>query len=541
MPNGFTTPYVSQVYDSPNLVRIADLIQQQGAQRAASVQRGGDLSAQLWNGFGSRISDLIRTPQQVRDQETARQTELTRNALAQEQLTQAKTANQEAQKHISEEDQLGAILKSHVKPDANGQPRYDVEGITQDLPPTMGARGPSLIDSLTKSNQLQDATRAAKINQPLQIISQAARDAYESSAPDGSDALDRFGAHLHLAVLSGQITADQAMARLQSMQDAKDPKRALIGQMLKDDRPKTDIREQAQGGSTIEVTPGLPPRVVSTSPAKPPAVGSFEDYITRTYGTAPTSAQIVEGRKVYQQADDRPRITVNTGSGSDVKEAVAGMKDGTIPPQLPGRASKDYTATMAEAHRQGYDLQAAVTDWNATQKHIASMNGNQQLRLNQAINQLPELLDSVDALASKWKGGRFPILNRANLALAKGGAYGEDVASVARQLDAQIADVTSDLGAVYMGGNSPTDHALGLAAKSLSGEWSEKVLKDMTNLARNNVTIRSNSIKHTGVAGASENNPYAPKPEATPQAPPAPAGWKYIPKAGGGWTAVEAK
>lgn len=209
---------------------------------------------------------------------------------------------------------------------------------------------------------------------------------------------------------------------------------------------------------------------------------------------------------------------VNPTALNDVKESIAGMKDGTLPPMMPGRATKEYLATMAEAHRQGYDLQAAVTDWNATQKHIATLNGSQQTRLNQSINALPELLDSVDALASKWKGGRFPILNKANLAAAKGGAYGDDVATVARQLDAQIADVTADLGSVYMGGNSPTDHALELAGKSLSGDWSEKVLHDMVTLTRSNVQIRQNSIRHTGIQGASADNPYAPKtaPAAAP-------------------------
>jgi hypothetical protein len=200
-----------------------------------------------------------------------------------------------------------------------------------------------------------------------------------------------------------------------------------------------------------------------------------------------------------------------TGSVDDVKEAVAGMKDGSLPPQIPGRASKDYTAIMAEAHRQGYELAKANQDWTATQKHISTMNGSQQLRLNQAINSLPDMLDSVDALASQWKGGSFPILNKANLALAKGGAYGKEVASVANQLDSQIADVTSDLGVVYMGGNSPTDHALGLAGKSLNGEWDEKVLHDMVKLAKKNVGIRQNSVKNTGVAGASADNPYAPQ------------------------------
>jgi hypothetical protein len=207
----------------------------------------------------------------------------------------------------------------------------------------------------------------------------------------------------------------------------------------------------------------------------------------------------------------------------DIADSVKGMMDGTLPPQLPGRASKDYTAIMAEAKRQGYDLATAATDWTATQKHIQTMNGAQQLRLNQAVNALPDMLDSVESLAGKWKGGKFPILNKANLALAKGGALGPEAATIANQLDAQIADVVADLGNVYMGGNSPTDHALSLAGKSLSAEWDEKVLKDMVALAKKNVTIRQNSIRNTGVAGASPNNPYGNQPAAA-AAPPAAAG-----------------
>lgn len=201
---------------------------------------------------------------------------------------------------------------------------------------------------------------------------------------------------------------------------------------------------------------------------------------------------------------------INPQTQNDVKDAVAAMKEGTAPPLLPGRATKEYLATIAEARRQGFDIERAATDWNATQKHIATLNGAQQKRLMQNINALPEMLDKVDALASQWKGGRFPVLNKANLIAAKNGAYGSEVASVANQLDAQIADVTADLGNVYMGGNSPTDHSLDLASKSLQSNWDEKVLHDMVQMAKANVTIRRNSILNTGVAGASPNNPYAP-------------------------------
>lgn len=42
-----------------------------------------------------------------------------------------------------------------------------------------------------------------------------------------------------------------------------------------------------------------------TTPARTPTVGTFEDYVTRTYGASPTPAQILKARKEYQQADDR--------------------------------------------------------------------------------------------------------------------------------------------------------------------------------------------------------------------------------------------
>jgi hypothetical protein len=248
---------------------------------------------------------------------------------------------------------------------------------------------------------------------------------------------------------------------------------------------------------------------------KPPATGTFEDYVTRTYGASPTPEQIIQARKDYGQAGQRPPAApVNANDPKDIADAII---RGEQPPTLTG-LYRNAGPVRAELARQGYDLATAQTDWTATQKHIATLNGAQQTRLNQAIGQLPELLDSVESLAKQWKGGKFPILNKANLALAKNGAYGSGAASIATQLEQQIADVTGDLGAVYMGGNSPTDHALDLARTALSSNWDEKVLLDMVNRARKNVAIRQNSIKSTGVQGVSGDNPYAPA--ATTIAPP---------------------
>lgn len=47
----------------------------------------------------------------------------------------------------------------------------------------------------------------------------------------------------------------------------------------------------------------------------PAAAGSFEDYVEKAYGPNATADQILSARKAYNQSDDRPRITVNTGGG----------------------------------------------------------------------------------------------------------------------------------------------------------------------------------------------------------------------------------
>lgn len=167
--------------------------------------------------------------------------------------------------------------------------------------------------------------------------------------------------------------------------------------------------------------------------------------------------------------------------------------------------------------KNGYNKARALTDWKATQKYMASLNGSQQTRLRQSAETAYHSLDVIDSLADKWKGGRFPLLNAANLVAAKQGTYGKDVQSVATQLEAQISDLTSELGNVYMGGNSPTDHALSLAGKNLSADWSNDTLRDMTKLARTNLRIRLNSMQNLGPV----LSPGSPEP--TPPVPPAPA------------------
>src|SRR6266851_350777 len=165
-------------------------------------------------------------------------------------------------------------------------------------------------------------------------------------------------------------------------------------------------------------------------------------------------------------------------NASDAKDIADSIQRGEQPPDVKG-LYRLAGPVRAELAKQGYDLTTANLDWQATQKHTATMNNSKFTALRTSITTASESLDVLDDLAKKWDAGRFALLNKASLKLAKGGVYGKEAASIATQLEGQITDVTSELGNVYMGGNSPTDHALQLAGKNLSADWDKKVLLDM--------------------------------------------------------------
>lgn len=201
----------------------------------------------------------------------------------------------------------------------------------------------------------------------------------------------------------------------------------------------------------------------------------------------------------------------NLMTGSDAKDIADAIENGDQPPTLTG-LYRNAGPVRAELARRGFNLQAAETDWKAVQRHVSTLNGTQQERLRQSITSAGDMLDKIDGLYSEWAQiaptTGYKILNRAALTAMKNlpGRPG----AVANALDAQIADLTADLGNVYMGGNSPTDQSLKLAGQNLKTEWNQQTFTEALKQARLNLTIRKNSILHSQPAGVSQGSPYLP-------------------------------
>jgi hypothetical protein len=199
----------------------------------------------------------------------------------------------------------------------------------------------------------------------------------------------------------------------------------------------------------------------------------------------------------------------------DIKDTAQAIMEGTAVPVLTNYSFRDRTAIMGELKRGGYNQALAEQDWRATQKHLSTLNGQQQERLRQAITFTSDSTAVIENLYNEWlkvgPASGVKILNRAALATAKNlpGKAGE----VATALDAQINDLVSELGTVYKGGNSSTDESLRLAAGNLKADWNEQTFKRALGLIRTNLKIRKNSIMTSEAVGVREGSPYTPAKE----------------------------
>lgn len=265
----------------------------------------------------------------------------------------------------------------------------------------------------------------------------------------------------------------------------------------------------------------LPPEGFADTQQREAGDGQHSQYVKVAGDIAPGAhAKLVSDTQIKTTAMDNAsaervaaaRAAAAGGVGSDKAEnaklIAQGIFNGHQPPELKGLYSLGGPV-RAELERKGYDLTRANQDWTATQRHLASLNGPQQLRLRQAVAFVDESMGNIETLAKEWDAGQFPILNKVQLAAAKHGALGAKAQSIATRLDGAIADGVGEMANVIMGGNSPTDSSMKLASHNLSSDWSRDTLLDNVKQVRLSLKYRKNSIE-TANAVANYGNPYAP-------------------------------
>jgi hypothetical protein len=135
--------------------------------------------------------------------------------------------------------------------------------------------------------------------------------------------------------------------------------------------------------------------VLKVKPTKETAakVGSFEDYVTRTYGENPTPAQILAARKAYGQADDRPRVSVSVAPtaapGTTFEDLAKGtgmsptaikiasqryLEDGTLPTRI-NEKSKQAILNGAALITPDANVASNVAQYGADRASLKNTQG----------------------------------------------------------------------------------------------------------------------------------------------------------------------
>lgn len=244
----------------------------------------------------------------------------------------------------------------------------------------------------------------------------------------------------------------------------------------------------------------------------PEAEKAFELETKRS--EAPKVTVVPPGSSVVDRSG-KPLASAGAAGGDLISQTADGIEKGIAPPDMKG-LGRLRVPVQAELAKRGFNLSQANLDWQATQKHLATLNSGGQERLNQAINFVSDTIPVIRHLYNDWQqeagSSGFKLLNKATLATMK--QLPGKAGATAQALETQINDFVSELGTVYKGGGTSTDKSLGMAASNLAADWNPETFNAALNLAEKNIAIRKNSVASSQVHGASGGNPYAP-PSAT--------------------------
>jgi hypothetical protein len=343
----------------------------------------------------------------------------------------------------------------------------------------------------------------AWLNRPKEQAQQAVTDAQTQTAANQAAIAKEAG-----------IADTESQTRLRDEQAAREAAAAKTAGEPKPEDVVHAYSEALASGDTAKAAE-LKPRVQEfLNTTKPPAATKENetDKEVSDYLAARNLQDTPKNRDAARLAiGERKKTNPNAPNSDDPKQIADAIRRGEQPPDMKG-LYRNTAAVRAELARNGYDLVKADEDWNATQKYLSTLNGQQQTRLRQAVSFTKDSLDQVQDIYDQWqkigKTSGWKAFNKGSLETAKQlpGTAGD----LAHRLEARVADLTSELGTVYKGGNSSTDESLKLAAKNLSGDWNEKTFKDAISDIRKSIQIRENSMKNTGPAGTSSGNAYTP-------------------------------
>ncbi len=314
------------------------------------------------------------------------------------------------------------------------------------------------------------------------------------SIPPGPDRVTAVNGYLQQAMSAQQVLDQQATAQ----------RKALEMRKLQADTDKSVVE-----ADRLKNTPPSEPVEAVVGPDGPPGYVKRSEAVGKTPYQKPPTVNLSGMNALYADIDP--------------KAIAQGIISGEQPPDISSLGRPAGAAVASELARAKYPLADAVREYKAQIKLGATMNGAQQVRLDESIRSGLAMYDKVDELAGAWNGKGWGPLSRANLVAATNGAMGPEAAKTAIALSGAIGQLTSDVATIEQGGLTPTSEARAVAERSLRDWWGTGTIQNMTQQGRWMMQAR-HLARQTQETMTPGNNPsMAPAQPATPGGPQAPA------------------
>lgn len=338
-------PFTLQQYQSPYIGTIADLMQgparaqAQALRQSADAQaRAAESSGQAWGNAIGTIGQLVsRLPGQIQD---AQQQQQTREFQSSRDARETALADSRLKGDALEQEQRQGEMAAHEAA------RTSAAEIKQKndtaLKIASGLRDPDPQQREVVLREIRDP-QVQQLARGLLKSRDDQNDAYRKERAQYAQKLD-YNPDI-VRVLVAMDPLPHALDHFNEMTDGG-TNQAKVQQYVNaiatiGDKPAADYTlnpgDQRRSGPTNALLATAPPKVPET---KPPMVGSFEDYVTRKFGPAPTPAQIETARKGYAASDNTADTAAVKLSGPGL-DAAAQMyaQTGQLPPMGMGAAA----------------------------------------------------------------------------------------------------------------------------------------------------------------------------------------------------------
>ncbi len=236
--------------------------------------------------------------------------------------------------------------------------------------------------------------------------------------------------------------------------------------------------------------------------------------------TANSSEPISINGKPYSPIPsfDTPAQVKQKALMNDAKDIFQGIKEGTQAPDLTGLGRTGLAGEVrAQAAREGFDLKKAQTDWISTKEFAKSLNTQQQVNLNRALNSVQASIDPLKQLSAQLDQGGFVPANRITLNAKLNGIELKDTKGLtpsqvqtATKYVTQMNLMRDELAQGFASGGVPTETGYKLADQILNPAYGKGQLGAALDQVGLNLNIRRNALTSGGPTLVGGNQQQAP-------------------------------